>query len=812
MKKDTSFKKSVIRYVLSSTKVLWVMLAVFTLLFAFILFPHSSPSKFTYKLGDIAKKDIKASKDFFIKDKEATDLNRDLAVKSVLTVYDHNTVLASELSQRIRKVFGEYRAIFADESVIPADSSSKPAIDDHNGTLSATGLPETSPHALAWAKKPLFEKKLGLKVAKAKYQSLEKKKFDIEIENLICQILFKVLDNGIVANKEILLRNQEKGITLVDVANKEEKVEQNLKKFYGLEQAQEVSRIVAEPLFKNVDYEIRDIVIDFTLRLLQPNITLNRSDTEERKKRAESETGVTLFRVKAGEMILREGDRVSQTQLGRLQAMMNETEKSRIGATLESIGVALLVILILSTIYAMNLMPKNEITPTHNKNILFIVCILATFLCIAKISASVPGVINATVSFEIPNSAVLYGMPLSAGAMTICLFMGLEVALPFALVFAILVALIFDNQLGIFTFFLLSGTVGAYWTRNCRERKVFIKAGAKTGLLNVFFATAIIIYSGETSLEVFLWSWLFAFSGGVAAGIVTAGLGPLIEMIFDYTTDIKLLELANLEQPLLRRLMIEAPGTYNHSVIVGTMADAVASEIGANPLLARVCGYYHDIGKIEKAQYFIENQHGGKNKHDKLAPSMSALIITGHIKNGVEIAKKYKLGKPIIDTIKQHHGSSTLEFFYEKAKSQLKEGDQAVNHGDFQYPGPKPQTIEAGIVMIADVVEAASRTLDDPTPARIQGLVQNLINKIFSDGQLDYCEITLKDLHSIAKRFNQILSGIHHHRIKYPEKTPATNGKVKNGDSNKQSATEAQGEPENDPGQSSTHLKRLGIN
>ena len=787
------------------------MLAVFTLLFAFILFPHSGPSTFTYKLGDIAKKDIKASKDFFIQDKEATELNRDLAVKSVLTVYDHNTILSNELSQRIRKVFGEYRAIFDEKETTNLTNSSATPNDDSNTSISAAGIPETSPHALVWAKKPLFEQKLGLKVSKETYQSLEKKKFSIEIENLICQILFQVLDNGIVANKEILRRNLEKGITLVNVANKEEKVVQNLKKFYGLDQAQEVARIIAEPLFKNVDYEIRGIVVDFTLRLLQPNITLNRSETEERKKRAESEIGVTLFRVKAGEMILREGDRVSQTQLVRLKEMMNENEKSRIGATLKNTGVALIVILLLATMYAMNLMPRNEKPPTHNKNILFIISILAGFLFIAKISASVPGVINATVSFDIPDSAVLFGMPLSAGAMTVCLFMGLEVALPFALVFALLVALLFDNQLSVFIFFLLSGTVGAFWTSDCRERKVFIKAGAKTGLLNVFFSSAIIIYSGETSLEIFLWSWLFAFSGGVAAGIVTAGLGPLIEMMFDYTTDIKLLELANLEQPLLRRLMIEAPGTYNHSVIVGTMADAVASEIGANPLLARVCGYYHDIGKIEKAQYFIENQQGGKNKHDKLAPSMSALIITGHIKNGVEIAKKYKLGKPIIDTIKQHHGTSTLEFFYEKAKSQLKEGDQAVNHADFQYPGPKPQTIEAGIVMIADVVEAASRTLDDPTPARIQGLVQNLINKIFSDGQLDYCEITLKDLHSIAKRFNQILSGIHHHRIKYPEKTPAANGKVKNGDSNKQSATETQGESENNPGQSSAHLKRLGI-
>jgi rRNA maturation RNase YbeY len=246
-------------------------------------------------------------------------------------------------------------------------------------------------------------------------------------------------------------------------------------------------------------------------------------------------------------------------------------------------------------------------------------------------------------------------------------------------------------------------------------------------------------------------------------------------MIFDYTTDITLLELANLDRPILRRLMIEAPGTYHHSVIVGTLVEAAASEIGANPLLARVCGYYHDIGKVNKPLYFIENQKG-KNKHDKLAPSMSSLILIAHVKDGVEIARKNKLGSMIIDTIKQHHGTSLIKFFYEKAKQ--RKGEDSVNIDDFRYPGPKPQTREAGLVMLADAVEAASRTLENPTSSRIQGLVQNLINKIFSDGQLDACELTLKDLHNIAKSFNQILSGIYHHRIEYPDQRAAANGNV----------------------------------
>jgi putative nucleotidyltransferase with HDIG domain len=238
------------------------------------------------------------------------------------------------------------------------------------------------------------------------------------------------------------------------------------------------------------------------------------------------------------------------------------------------------------------------------------------------------------------------------------------------------------------------------------------------------------------------------------------------------------------------------------------MVEAAASAIGANPLLARVCGYYHDIGKIKKPLYFIENQANGKNRHDQLAPSMSALILISHVKDGVEIARKHKLGKAIIDTIRQHHGTSLISFFYEKAK-QLK-GEDAVNIDDYRYPGPKPQNREAGLVMLADVIEAASRTLENPTPSRIQGLVQNLINKIFSDGQLDNCELTLKDLNNIAKSFIKILDGIYHHRIEYPETPASSGGKGKNGNSDKQPPGSPADSPGEDTQEGPSHLRRLG--
>jgi putative nucleotidyltransferase with HDIG domain len=412
-------------------------------------------------------------------------------------------------------------------------------------------------------------------------------------------------------------------------------------------------------------------------------------------------------------------------------------------------------------------------------------------------------------SSGIALSAMLLGIPMASGAMTVCLFMGLSVAAAFALIQSVATAFIFQNRFDIFVYFLLSSLAAAYCVLHCRERKVFIKAGIRIGLLNVVLASALTFLGANFYLIEMLWNLTFAFLGGIGAGIVAAGLAPLVEIIFEYTTDIKLLELSNLDCPMLRKLMIEAPGTYHHSVVVGSMVEAAASEIGANPLMAKVCGYYHDIGKVRKPLYFIENQANGKNKHDKLAPSMSRRILIAHVKDGVDIARELKLGQIIVDTIQQSHGTSLMSYFFEKAK-QLK-ADKEVNADEYRYPGPKPQTREAGLLMLADVVEAASRTLDNPTPARIQGLVQNLINKVFSDGQLNNCELTLKDLNSIAKTFNKILNGIHHHRIEYSDTLVLVGGKAKDGHSDKQPAR-----PEKDPAKDSRtdgagHLKRLGL-
>ena len=248
---------------------------------------------------------------------------------------------------------------------------------------------------------------------------------------------------------------------------------------------------------------------------------------------------------------------------------------------------------------------------------------------------------------------------------------------------------------------------------------------------------------------------------------------PLVESLLGYTTDIKLLEMANLNHPLLRELIVRAPGSYHHSHLTGIIAEAAAESIGANPLLVRVAAYYHDIGKIRKPLYFVENAKNGEDRHAKLSPHMSSLIISSHVKDGVEMAQEAKLPQSIIDMMTQHHSTRQISFFYEKAKAQHDAETKKLDASDFEYEGPKPQTREAAILMLADVSEAAVRSLKEKSPARIEQTVDRVIDDCFKEKQLDECDLTLRDLNEISKAFVHILLGIYHQRIEY-QKEAAT--------------------------------------
>lgn len=776
------------------------VLAAITILFTLLLYPSMGTKRHVYSIGDIAERDIKAPVDFLIENAEATEARRQQARESVRTVYDHNTVLASKLSIQVESAFDDLRVLFEPGGeAASTDGTSDPSIQGADNELSV--------YQQVQQMKPVFDEKIGIPVSNAAYRILERQRFSSQISELITKILTQVLDNGVVANKDILLNNLDKGIQLRDIETKEETVVYSLRRFYGSDQAETMVTILGQPPLKNVSYAIRDLVVNFVQLLIQPNITLNTSETEERRRQAAEQIKPVLHRIKAGEMILREGDRVTPDSLLKLQNLRSQTVAgNRFPRTF---GAAMVIMALLVVVYILNISQDGLFARNPNKNLLFISSVLVLFLLLAKLAAFFTAAWSESPALMVPPSAVTYGIPLAAGAMLVCMFMGLDLALTFALVVSAGAAVMFKNRFDLFLYFFLSGAMAAYWMQDCRERKVFIKAGAKLGLLNLALATMIDLYVADASGVKIVWDAAFAFLGGIGAGIVTAGLTPLFEISFDYTTDTKLLELANLDRPILRRLMLEAPGTYHHSVLVGTMVEAAASEIDANPLLAKVCGYYHDIGKVNKPLYWIENQRNGVNKHDKLSPSMSKHILISHVKDGVEMGKENRLGQVILDTIAQHHGTSLIRYFYDKAIT-LQNGN-GVSEEEYRYPGPRPQTKEAGLVLLADVAEASSRTLDNPTPARIQGHVLRMIDKVFTEGQLDECELTLKDLNAIAKSFIKILNGIHHHRIEYPENAASEPENGRNGSPDRKQTAKVQDIRESATRKGTRHFKRLGL-
>jgi putative nucleotidyltransferase with HDIG domain len=775
-------------------------------LVALLLFPNLLTTIPKYRAGDVVQKDIKSPKDFLIEDKEATQRKREEAAQSAVSIYDLDDGLSGILANRVTQAFKHIRDIASGDKTGVLKGQAVKAEKDQE--ISTDVSKTISPHDLIWKEKENFENMIGIQVSSDAYKRLEKNGFSDTIPKRINSLLGTVLMNGITANKELLLQHRDRGIIIRKLSSKSELPVSNLQKFYGLDEARTAIADTGREVIKNTSYSLRNLIIDMAQRLTQPNLTLNKRETEERKKEVVAEVKAVLTQVKQGEMLLREGEKVTENDILKLQAL--ELERSREQLFTSGIGFILLAVMFFVISFDVNLTVYGAPT-INNRDLLFLCLMLIIFFFLTEVSGSLATSIAGGVPYSIKKSSLFYMIPVATGPMIVCLFMGLRIALPFSLSMAFVVAFLFENPFDMFLFFLLSSIVGTYWVRTCKERGTIIKAGLKVGLVNILTVTALHMFKGSGLDLKLVWDWTFGFVGGVSSSILATGLAPVIEMIFGYTTDIKLLELANLDRPILRKLMLEAPGTYHHSVVVGSLVEAAADAVGANPLLAKASGYFHDVGKIKKPLYFIENQGGGENKHDKLAPSMSSLILIAHVKDGVEIARNHRLGRAIIDIIQQHHGTSLIAYFYEKAK-QLKSTDD-VNMEHFRYPGPRPQTKEAGLVLLADSVEAASRSLENPTPARIKGLVQKIINKLFLDGQLNECELTLRDLHEIARSFNKILTGIHHHRIEYPDGVAKMDTETRklNGNSDRRQAESLQDRTREDQEDSEDNLKRLGM-
>jgi cyclic-di-AMP phosphodiesterase PgpH len=469
---------------------------------------------------------------------------------------------------------------------------------------------------------------------------------------------------------------------------------------------------------------------------------------------------IIFFKVDKGEQIVESGHQVTERgarilkEIGRREGIGNRFQAY--------IGLTALVLIIFYLFYR-DIRRYRPTLLADTRKILLLALLLFLTISVSQVAKQFLSLIADKLQLDIMT--IGFALPVASGAMLVCLLLDFHLALGFSFVVSVLLGISFQGDPFIPVYYFLGSIVAALSVIQCKKRTAVLKAGALTMLVNLLVISGIDFYQGELLTRGW-YDMSAGFLGAVTVTMIVSVTLPFFEAVFDIATDIKLLELLDPNQPLLKELVYKSPGTYHHSILIGNLSEAAAETIGENPILARVAAYYHDIGKIHKPGYFIENQRSVENKHDRLMPSMSSLIIASHVKEGVDLAHEHKLPSTVIDIIQQHHGTSLISYFYQKAKEL--QPFTVIAEADYRYSGPRPRTKVAAIVMLADSVEAASRTLDNPSPQRIQALTNSVITRIFLDDQLSMCDLTLKDLRDISRSFNLILSGIFHHRVDYP--------------------------------------------
>ncbi len=547
-----------------------------------------------------------------------------------------------------------------------------------------------------------------------------------------------------------------KYVTKIAILTADQEIIDDLKSVYRLDNVERV--LLDEKLRQTYPENEVAVKIGYSIAnaFLSPNLIYDQATTEQRIAEAVNNVPLAKGTVLEKERIVDKHERITKEILEKLNSLAQaraerEQEEGGIKLILPYIGRVLILGLSLSFSAIFLVVSRwrtfRNVKKMFMLSLVFVLILAFTFL------------IN-----QIGFSTYKYLIPVSIASMLLAIFFDTRTAFISTVSLSLIIGALRGNEFGIVLISMFVGTISILSVRTIHSRSWMLK-----GIVFIVGAYLFSITTFEFLRNPDQFNWIDLVYGtlnGILSPILAYGFMIIFEYIFQITTDSTLLELLDLNRPVMRQLAISAPGTYHHSVMVGILSEAAAEAIGANALLAKVGSYYHDIGKIEMAEYFVENQKGGKNPHEKLAPSMSCLILINHVKRGLEMAEDYNIPQEIRDFIAQHHGTNLIVFFYNKAIESS--ADAEINESDFRYPGPKPKSKETGIVMLADAVEAGSRTLKDPTVSRIRSLVSALIQERLSDGELDECPLTVRDLKVIQESFVNNLTGIFHGRIEYP--------------------------------------------
>lgn len=719
---------------------------------------------YNFNVGDVAKFDVISPLGFEMTDEVTTEEKRAKAENAVPVIYDYDTNVFERVSVNLIHAFRSMRSYY-----LEAQWPTKPA--EYHAKVKEF-----------FQYKKQFENELGVPVSDLIFEWLIDLKFSPRVESVIIRNLERWYEKKISeAPDRFMPGNQANVVARVIhknnlgkefIVDREQIVDLQESEKFDLDSKKDISK------FSESDYAN---LLHFARSLIVPNLTLNKQETALRHQAARDAVIPVTITIKKNQTIIAKGSAVQPFQM----AIIKEIENIRTDKRKDVMALAMALMLVVAILVFFSYLKRFTVNKikVQFKDVSVMMLIAFGVVFATKIYLVITDAAFASkLGHIIPPTVFLFAAPVAAGPMLVGLLISSgELVWLFTSFLAFSLAIMVDYNFSFMIVSLVGGIAAARGVYNCKTRNDVYFAGIRTGAVNALMIALILVmtkFDQEGSGSEILLSISAGFFGGIFSSMVAMIFIPLLESVFNYTTDVKLLELSNLNHPLLKEMIVKAPGTYHHSIMVGSMVEAAAEEIGANPLLGKVMSYYHDIGKMEHASYFIENQKPGHNPHDHISPFMSKTLLIAHVKDGVEMGTAYKLGKPIIDGIIQHHGTTLISFFYNKALDLKNAEDPEISEEDFRYPGPKPQFRESALCMLADSIEAAARSLDEPTPARLQNIVKNIIQRKFSDGQLDECNLTLKDISKVEAAFVRILLGIYHQRIDYPRSAGGGLGEV----------------------------------
>lgn len=682
------------------------------LLLLVLLTPEITRRKVTVKEGDIVTHDLYAPLRFSVPNYDNTEKLRREAMLSVLPVYNFNRAVLEGRKKALENFFKQIETV--NKPLSPEDE--KRFKGDLNLSQETLNL--------------LFG---DVDLAKIKTEAL--------------RILNLVLSQGVISERADLPQGPKDSLSLREKDSSMES-KKEVSSILVLKELNSLLTQEAEKVYPR-NANLRISLVELIGAGAVANISPDKSETLRRKEEIARSVPLQYDWIEKDEVIIRKGERINANTLIKIKKLEETLAQGRRPLCIFGLGLLMAITIGLILLYLRMLEPS---ILNNLSNLAAIGLILIVTLMVARLT------LIYNLSF--------YLVPVAAGGMLVTLLFAPGLGLIQALLLSLFTGFITNFNFLFLLLGLTSSAVGIYRVKGASHRSDIIKAGGVVGLTNAL----LILAWGQIHQSPLPQTFLDSFIGlgnGVICAFLVAGFLPFFEYFLKVTTNISLLELSDLNHPLLKDLALKAPGSFQSSIMMGTLAEAAASAVGANALLARVGAYFHDIGKIKKPAYFTENQMQTKNRHEGLSSTISGLVLISHVKEGLELARQYRLPDKIINIIHEHHGTTLVFYFYHRALEEKKGGEIAEE--DFRYPGPKPQSKEAAIVMLADSVEAACRSLTEPSPGRIENLVKKIINNKFIDYQLDECELTLKDLNKISQSLIHHLTGIFHSRIQYPE-------------------------------------------